>query len=291
MAYRPAPCLCVLLDEVNREHPGRDRASDGWIGDRRHFESGRPENGGSRHNPNARGVVNARDFDNSAMNVDRFVAVCMKHPSVRNIIYNRKIRSMSRGSLSKVYAYYGDNPHDKHVHVDIELSAAAENDTRPWGYYRGGGGAKPTPAKVVVHTPAKNVATGRTVKGGMTRMPTLRRNPGTALSAVKILQRALIKVGTSVAGGADGRFGDGTLRAVKTYQTAHKLGSDGIVGEKTWIALVQSLLRGTGAMHLPVDGQFGPATAAAVAAFQASRKLTADGIVGPNTWTALLSAK
>ena len=47
----------VLRSQVNRRWPDRDKASDGWIGDRAH--SARI----SDHNPDARGWVHALDID------------------------------------------------------------------------------------------------------------------------------------------------------------------------------------------------------------------------------------
>jgi hypothetical protein len=274
----PAKSLLVLLDEVNKQHPGRDKSSDGWLGDTRHSESGRPENGGSKHNPNRRGVVCARDFDNSALNVARFVACAMKHPSTRNIIYNRKIRSKGySGGLAKVYAYHGVNAHDKHVHVDIEMTVAAENSTRAWGYYTG----KPVVTVPVVAKPGVPVP-----KGGMTRMPTLQRT-NTVLAATRTLQRALNVLGYK-AGAVDGKFGSGTQSAVKTFQHRAQLSSDGLVGPKTWCAIAQALVRRAVGTPAKANGVFDAGTAAAVIKFQKARKMTADGIIGPVTWTALL---
>lgn len=279
----PARSLLVLRDEVDREHPGRDKRSDGWLGDPRHSATGRPENGGSKHNPNRRDVVCARDLDTSAIDVARLVACAIRHPSTRNIIYNRKIRSKGyAGGLTQAYAYHGANPHDKHVHIDIEMTERQENDTRAWGYYRG---ANPAPVVVV---PVTDKTTGKksAVKGGMTRMPVLRRNPQAVRAATRVLQRALRRLGGDP-GPVDGRFGTGTWRAVRAFQRRHGLGADGIVGPKTWIALAQALTRRQVGAPEKVDGQFGPKTAGAVAKVQKARKVTADGVVGPVTWTVL----
>ena len=52
---------------------------------------------------------------------------------------------------------------------------------------------------------------------------------------VKTLQAALIAYGYSCgAAGADGDFGAGTEAALKRFQTAYKLGADGIAGKGTW---------------------------------------------------------
>lgn len=279
----PCHCLMVLLDEVNREHPGRDKSSDGWIGDRAHWLTGAPEKGGSKHNPNGHGSVDARDVDSSALDMARFVACAIRHPSVRNVIYNRKIRSKGySGGLAVAYAYHGPSPHTEHAHVDVEMTIRQETDGRAWGYFRGG--AKPVVVVPVSSKSSTPVKPGP--KGGMTRMPVLRRT-GTVLAATRTLQRALVRLGFP-AGAVDGKFGPNTDRAVRAFQGRYRLGVDGIVGPKSWVALVQALLVHAG-QHVTVDGSFGPATLAAVVAFQKTRKITADGIVGPTTLTKLIT--
>lgn len=66
--------------------------------------------------------------------------------------------------------------------------------------------------------------------------PTLR--VGTHSSAVKTAQQRLIAHGYDVgSAGADGWFGEGTLKAVKKFQSAKGLTVDGIIGSATWTAL------------------------------------------------------
>ena len=95
---------------------------------------------------------------------------------------------------------------------------------------------------------------------------------------------------------ADGVFGRNTEKAVETYQKNNGLTADGIVGEKTWEKIVNSLstirLGDTNTnvhiwqafLGINSDGVFGAKTKASTIAFQNSAGLTADGVVGKNTW-------
>jgi peptidoglycan hydrolase-like protein with peptidoglycan-binding domain len=118
---------------------------------------------------------------------------------------------------------------------------------------------------------------------------------------------------------ADGKFGAKTSAAVKAFQRAHGLLADGIVGPRTWAAMVDVANGGSGvgpitrasipaaqiargikpgssgqavsviqrALGTPATGTFNAATKAAVKAFQSSHGLKVDGIVGRLTWAAL----
>jgi peptidoglycan hydrolase-like protein with peptidoglycan-binding domain len=124
---------------------------------------------------------------------------------------------------------------------------------------------------------------------------------------VRTLQHLLRAQQQTVA--VDGQFGAQTEKAVKAVQRAKNLAVDGIVGPKTWAAIIIKVksgstgdavkgvqeefqfrnLSGDPAQGVQIDGIFGPKTDAAVRAFQAALGITADGIVGPVTWRALVS--
>jgi peptidoglycan hydrolase-like protein with peptidoglycan-binding domain len=107
----------------------------------------------------------------------------------------------------------------------------------------------------------------------------------------------------------DGQFGTKTETAVKAVQKAKKLTVDGIVGPKTWAAIVITVKQGSKGDAVrgvqeefqfrnlsgdptegpQIDGIFGPVTDQAVRAFQEALEITMDGIVGPITWRALVS--
>lgn len=280
MSWELAPALDVGRGEVNAAHPGRDKKSEGTIGDTAHQGSGSPENGGSKHNINKRGRVDAWDCDAGPNGPDmpRLLACWMRHPSAQNVIFNRKIASRSWGWTWR--AYNGDSPHIEHGHLECRLDGAAEVDRRAWGYYSGG---------PVVTVPVTLPPGSPAIAGGMSRLPVLRRNPSRWSAGTLQAQKVLVRSGYSVGPkGPDGLFGGATARAVVAFQKAHKLTGDGVVGPKTWTALAQQalVLKGQG---ISVDGKFGPKTAAAVHAFQRARGLKVDGVVGPKTWVALLS--
>ncbi|MCA1691998.1 MAG: peptidoglycan-binding protein [Actinobacteria bacterium] len=91
-------------------------------------------------------------------------------------------------------------------------------------------------------------------------------------------------------------FGPATEGAVKQFQQSKNLQVDGIIGDKTWAALLVTVKKGsTGEAVKAVqsqfpaadDGIFGPVTESQVKTFQTQVQLAADGIVGPLTWRAL----
>ncbi len=134
--------------------------------------------------------------------------------------------------------------------------------------------------------------------------PTL--HVGSTGDPVPALQFLLRQHGESLQ--ADGIFGPITDAAVRAFQYSHGLVVDGIVGNKTWPALLFTVRIGsTGdavravqeelnfglhemeqqAPELVVDGIFGSLTDQRVRAIQTICRITVDGIVGPRTWRAL----
>ncbi|MCX4531699.1 peptidoglycan-binding protein [Streptomyces sp. NBC_01669] len=129
---------------------------------------------------------------------------------------------------------------------------------------------------------------------------------GSTGAQVTAVQKLLTAQGFD-AGAVDGSFGPATLAAVKKFQTARGLRADGIVGARTWTALlsagtmptlkqgvsgadVKRLQRSlTAALGTTVDtdGSFGPESVTAVRTYQSGHGLTVDGIVGSGTWAAL----
>jgi hypothetical protein len=119
---------------------------------------------------------------------------------------------------------------------------------------------------------------------------------------VRTVQYLLKAHGSNVS--VDGSYGAATKAAVKSFQTAHQLTSDGIVGNATWpklvvqvdapdtgpaVRAVQSQINSRVPAWLTVDGTFGPQTTEVVKGFQGPIGLNADGIVGQQTWNRLVN--
>lgn len=140
------PCLTRLRSEFNALAPGRDKASDGSIGDTSHAASS------SDHNPDESGATPYEDSDSidevHAIDVDKDLRksgwtmqravdiIVARHRSgaddrLQYVIWNRQIASRSWGWTWR--AYTGSNPHDKHAHFSARYTTAQEADTSPWG--------------------------------------------------------------------------------------------------------------------------------------------------------------
>lgn len=140
------PCLGSLRTEFNALSPGRDKSSDGSIGDSAHSQST------SDHNPDETGATGTEDADNvnevHAIDVDKELRkagwsmqraveiIVMRHRNGRddrlqNVIYNRRIWSRSWGWTARTYT--GQNAHTEHAHFSARYTTAEERDTRPWG--------------------------------------------------------------------------------------------------------------------------------------------------------------
>ena len=141
------------------------------------------------------------------------------------------------------------------------------------------------------------VSVGAPAKAATYSWPTVKR--GASGENVYSIQYMLKARGYSLS--ADGAFGSITESNVKRFQSSRGLTADGIVGARTWPALVVTTRSGSRGdavralqrqlnqqgSRLAVDGIFGSGTQSAVSAYQKSRCLSADGIAGPQTWSAL----
>lgn len=145
MAWELVPCLVQLRTELNRIAPGRDRSSDGTIGNAAHQQHV------SDHNDDEVGKVPIRDADGKhevhaydadrdlrmfgltmEMIVQHILARCRSgaEKRLRYIIFNRRIWEASNGWRQR--AYSGDNAHTEHAHFSASYETKLEASTASW---------------------------------------------------------------------------------------------------------------------------------------------------------------
>jgi len=126
--YYLAPSLVRLRAEMNARWPDRDRLSDGWIADAAHNARTSDHNADPHSTPP--GVVRAVDVDKDGIDAMGLVLAAIAHPATNYVIFNGSIWSRAYQFRRRVYT--GVNRHDKHVHISILKSRAAEYSTRAW---------------------------------------------------------------------------------------------------------------------------------------------------------------
>lgn len=190
-----APTLVRLRDDLNARWPGRDKSTDGWIGDAAHQAQV------SDHNPDKRsGVVRALDIDKDGIHIPSVLASIMVHGSTNYVIHARRI--YRRGDQFKPRAYTGSNPHDSHIHDSIMHSPGSENSKDVFTILKFG-----------------SSTWRKTLRAGMSGWE------------VKELQALLNAYGFSLT--LDSVFGPNTDNAVRQFQRAMSIGVDGEVGPIT----------------------------------------------------------
>jgi len=159
------PSLETLRAEFNTLSPGRDKASDGTIGDPAHADRS------SDHNPDETG--NTPDEDSDSVNevhgldvdddlklsnltmedcVQKILKRCRKdnsdpdnEPRLKYIIFNKRIWEAPNWNQQ---AYTGSNPHDKHAHFSAEYDSQYSQDTSPWGLIEESGDDMPSAEEI-----------------------------------------------------------------------------------------------------------------------------------------------
>lgn len=134
--WRNCRASMALIAEVNALWPGRDRSSDGTIGDAAHATRT------SDHNPfvvvDGTGVVRARDIDKDGIPVAalaEYLRVLGARGDIRlrpggYLIFNRRITA---ADFSGWRSYNGPNPHTGHLHVSFSQVAAGFDSAASWG--------------------------------------------------------------------------------------------------------------------------------------------------------------
>lgn len=218
--WRLAKSLERLRTEVNTMVPGRDKSSDGTIGDAAHASRS------SDHNPwvmdGKMGVVTGMDIThNPARGLDVHAMAervrLSRDPRIKYIISNRRIASFDKDWKWRPYS--GKNPHDHHAHFSVRQDKKLYDDVSDWviegnGFVAPEVRPEPTPES--------------------TKPLLVRGNKG---DAVEELQK-LLGFGPK---DADAIFGPKTEAAVKKAQKSLGLVADGKVGRSTWAALLKKV--------------------------------------------------
>lgn len=216
MGYRVANSLNKLLAQLDKKFPGRDKKSDGAIGDERHKSSK------SDHNPwikdsKGTGVVTARDFTHDPANgIDcgwlLKVLLATKDPRIKYIIYARRIYNVRTNFTPEVYK--GVNAHNHHLHLSVSRQENLFDDISNWNLESTTENPEPTDLEKIPR-----------------QLPTL--TVGDKGGQVRDLQTRLAKHGLLKISEIDGDFGPRTETAVKEYQVNHNLRVDGMAGPNT----------------------------------------------------------
>jgi hypothetical protein len=138
--WRAAASLKTLLNTINTLAPGRNKASDGMIGDLAH------QSRNSDHNPwvwdsvARKGVVTALDVTHDpAGKCDCGVLAKSletgKDNRIKYVIWNKQIMNSSSINGSDPWTwrpYTGANPHTKHIHISVKCDKSVYDVTSPW---------------------------------------------------------------------------------------------------------------------------------------------------------------
>ncbi len=133
MAWRVAKSLETLRMQVNAKWPGRNKRSDGTIGDPAHVSRT------SDHNVNDAGVVTALDITHDPLHGPdaRKLAealVASKDPRIKYVISNGQIASgLGQDHPAWVWRRYtGSNAHRSHMHISVRTPDALYDLETPW---------------------------------------------------------------------------------------------------------------------------------------------------------------
>lgn len=142
--------LVNLRSQLNDVAPGRDKSSDGWIGDYAHSQgtSGHNPDDTSRNNAEWDGDadsiqdVRAVDLDEDLRTPGLSMAEICRHLVqgarsgrfwfIRYIIYEGVIYHKNTGYAARNYT--GSNPHDHHMHVSSGWSESADDANPDYGF-------------------------------------------------------------------------------------------------------------------------------------------------------------
>lgn len=129
----------VLRNQINSRWPGRDKRSDGWVGDRAH------QNRNSDHNPDKKGIVHAIDVDENlgrgkwrngrmakafaGQLIDYAASGLPGSDRVKYVVYENRIAS---GTYRSTWWRWRGSGYGHTAHVHISFTAKADKDVSLW---------------------------------------------------------------------------------------------------------------------------------------------------------------
>lgn len=143
MSWRVVRSLLTLRDQINAMYPGRNKASDGTIGNRKHqleVSEHNPDDDvdgdGIGEGPAVDDVVRALDITHDPSHgcdigviTDRLAE--SRDPRIDYVIANGLIMSGSGGPYPWEWRiYYGDDPHTNHFHISVVKSPIADDPSK-----------------------------------------------------------------------------------------------------------------------------------------------------------------
>jgi hypothetical protein len=127
--WRVAGSLLTLRSQIDALYPGRDKASDGTVGDAAHQAEQ------SDHNPDSQGIVRALDITHDpahGCDIDKLTDALAagRDPRISYVIANQLIMSGPAGPDPWVWRTYGgSDPHTNHVHISVVADVSADRTT------------------------------------------------------------------------------------------------------------------------------------------------------------------
>lgn len=233
--------LSTFRNVVNSAYKSRSIASDGTIGDAYHQQ----EAGGSEHNPDKDGTVDAWDMDvnlygsgvdtgtrQELEHIEDLKRVFQKDPGAQLWVHRGQIANRDvSGWLRR--PYHGTNGHWHHVHWQSRSTKERDNFA---GYTE--------VIEDAINVPEPNVGgtMGQSGGKGISAAPkwpggkALSATPKTKYSAVaKAWQRQMKARGWRI--DVDGYYGPASAKIARAFQAEKKLSSvDGKLGPETWAA-------------------------------------------------------
>lgn len=158
---------------------------------------------------------------------------------IREVIYSPDGQTVKRWDRLGVRSS-GDSSHRFHTHISYHRDS---EDRDKVGLFRRYFENTPAPKPTTPTTPKPSTGTDWTTEAIMS-LPTIRDNSAPT-GAKKKAQSLLAAAGFPPAntfdskGRPDGKWGDGSRAATKSFQRSKGLGADGIPGPKTWTKLIK----------------------------------------------------